>query len=302
MDTKFILSDKDMPTQWYNIQADLPRRPLPPPLHPGTKQPIGPADLAPLFPMALIEQEVSQERCIEIPEEVREVYRIWRPTPLFRARRLEKALDTPAHIYYKYEGAQPGGQPQAEHRRRPGLLQQEGRASSAWPPRPAPASGAAPWRMACNFFGLECKVYMVKVSYEQKPYRRSMMETWGASVVTPAPATETNAGRADPGRRPELAGQPGHRHQRGGRGRRHPRRHQVLAGQRAQPRPAAPDRHRPGGAEADGDGRRVPGRGHRLRRRRQQLRRPGLPVRARDKLDGKETRFVAVEPHVLPHR
>ena len=124
MDTKFILPEKEMPSRWYNIQADLPS-PLPPVLHPGTKQPIGPQDLAPLFPMALIKQEVSTERYIDIPEEVQDILKLWRPTPLYRAHRLEKALDTPAKIYYKYEGVSPVGSPQAEHRRRPGLLQHE---------------------------------------------------------------------------------------------------------------------------------------------------------------------------------
>ena len=171
--TKFILSEADVPTHWYNIAADL-KSPPPPPLHPGTHQPIGPADLAPLFAMELIKQEVSQERFVEIPDEVREVYKLWRPTPLIRARRLEKALDTPAHIYYKYEGASPVG----SHKPNTAVAQayynkQEGAK------RITTETGAGQWgtalAMACNFFGLELKVYMVKVSYEQKPYRRSMM-------------------------------------------------------------------------------------------------------------------------------
>src|ERR671935_217955 len=163
--TKFLLDEKDIPSKWYNIQADL-KTPAPPVMHPGTGQPIGPQDLAPLFPMALIQQEVSQQRWIDIPDEVRDLLRLWRPTPLFRARRLEKALDTPAHIYYKYEGVSPAG----SHK---------------------PNTAVA---MACCFFDLQCKVYMVRVSYEQKPYRRSMMETWGAQVV-PSPSPETQAGR-----------------------------------------------------------------------------------------------------------
>ena len=196
METKFILSEKELPGQWYNIQADLGAigGPPPPPLHPGTKQPIGPQDLAPLFPMALIAQEVSQDRYIDIPEEVQDIYRLWRPTPLQRAYRLEKALDTPAHIYYKYEGTSPAGShkpntatAQAFYNKQEGVT------------RIATETGAGQWgsalAMACAFFGIECKVYMVKVSYHQKPYRRSMMETWGATVV-PSPSQDTNAGRS----------------------------------------------------------------------------------------------------------
>ena len=206
MQTKFILSEKDLPTQWYNVQADLGPigGPPPPPLHPGTKQPIGPQDLAPLFPMALIGQEVSQERYIDIPEEVQEIYRLWRPTPLLRALRLEKALGTPAHIYYKYEGASPAG----SHKPNTAVAQafynkQEG------VKRITTETGAGQWgsalAMACGFFGIELKVYMVKVSYQQKPYRRSMMETWGASVV-PSPSQDTNAGRAILAQDPDSPG------------------------------------------------------------------------------------------------
>jgi tryptophan synthase beta chain len=192
MDTKFTLPEKEMPTRWYNIQADLPS-PLPPVLHPGTKQPVGPQDLAPLFPMALIQQEVSTERYIDIPEEVQAIYKLWRPTPLYRAHRLEKALDTPARIYYKYEGVSPAGShkpntavAQAYYNMKEGVK------------RLTTETGAGQWgsalAMGCNFFGLELKVYMVKVSYFQKPYRRSLIETWGASVV-PSPSPDTNAGR-----------------------------------------------------------------------------------------------------------
>ena len=190
--TKFILGEADVPAQWYNIAADLKTAP-PPPLHPGTHQPIGPADLAPLFPMELIKQEVSQERFIEIPDEVREVYKLWRPTPLYRAWRLERELDTPAHIYYKYEGASPVG----SHKPNTAVAQayynkQEGTK------RLTTETGAGQWgtalAMACNFFGLELKVYMVKVSYEQKPYRRSMMQVYGADVVA-SPSDGTQAGR-----------------------------------------------------------------------------------------------------------
>jgi len=189
---KILLEERDIPTHWYNIQADLPE-PLPPPIHPGTKQPIGPQDLAPLFPMALIQQEVSQERYIEIPEEVREVYRIWRPTPLYRARRLEKALNTPARIYYKYEGVSPAGShkpntavAQAYYNKVEGVR------------RLTTETGAGQWgsalALACRLFGLECKVYMVKVSYHQKPYRRVLMQVWGAQVV-PSPSPDTETGR-----------------------------------------------------------------------------------------------------------
>ena len=190
--TKYILNEKDMPTRWYNIQPDLPK-PLPPYLHPGTKQPLGPADLAPLFAMELIKQEVSQERYIDIPEEVQEIYRLWRPTNLFRAYRLEKALGTPAKIYYKYEGTSPPGShkpntavAQAYYNKKEGIK------------RITTETGAGQWgsslAFACNLFGIECKVYMVRVSYNQKPYRRIMMETWGAKCV-PSPSPDTKAGR-----------------------------------------------------------------------------------------------------------
>ena len=192
MTTKYLLSEREMPTRWYNIQADL-KTPLAPPLHPGTGQPIGPADLAPLFPMELIKQEVSRERWIEIPDEVRDILRLWRPTPLHRAHRLERALDTPAHIYYKYEGTSPAG----SHKLNTAVAQayynkQEGVA------RLSTETGAGQWgsalSQACSFFGLLCKVYMVKVSYQQKPYRRILMETFGAQVV-PSPSPDTQAGK-----------------------------------------------------------------------------------------------------------
>src|SRR6202140_4907720 len=190
--TKILLDERDIPTHWYNLVPDLPHPPAPV-LHPGTGQPIGPADLAPLFPMALIGQEVSQDKTIEIPDEVRDIYRLWRPTPVFRARRLEKALDTTAHIYYKYEGVSPAGShkpntavPQAYYNAQEGAkhLKTE--------------TGAGQWGSALAFagalFNLEVTVYMVKVSYEQKPYRRAMMETWGAKVHA-SPTNLTEAGR-----------------------------------------------------------------------------------------------------------
>ena len=193
MQTKFLLNESEIPRQWYNVLADFPWPP-PPPIHPVTHEPVGPEALAPLFPMALIKQEVSSERFIDIPEEVLEVYKLWRPTPLLRAHRLERALDTPAHIYYKYEGASPAGShkpntavAQAYYNKQEGI----GRLTTE--------TGAGQWgsalAMGCSFFGLELKVYMVKVSYHQKPYRRVLMETWGAKVV-PSPSTDTQAGRA----------------------------------------------------------------------------------------------------------
>ncbi len=192
---KFLLPESKMPTHWYNLNADLPAAgvELPPVLHPATGQPVGPDDLAPLFPMALIMQEVTTERYVEIPEEIQEVYKMWRPTPLYRAYEWEKALDTPAKIYYKYEGVSPSG----SHKPNTAVAQayynkQEG------VKRLATETGAGQWGSALSFaaqiFGLECKVYMVRVSYEQKPYRRILMETYGAQVV-PSPSPDTNAGR-----------------------------------------------------------------------------------------------------------
>ena len=200
---KFLLPEDRIPRAWYNIAADLPK-PLAPVLHPGTHQPIGPDDLAPLFPMSLIQQEVSQEREIEIPDPVRTVYAQWRPSPLYRARRLEAALDTPAKIYYKYEGVSPAG----SHKPNPAVAQafynkQEGTK------RLITETGAGQWgsslALACAFFGLECKVYMVRVSYDQKPYRRAMMEAYGASV-TASPSTETQSGRAILAQHPDSTG------------------------------------------------------------------------------------------------
>jgi tryptophan synthase beta chain len=201
--TKYLLTEKDIPRQWYNIAADMPN-PMKPPLHPGTGQPVGPDALAPLFPMRLIEQEVSQQRWIDIPPEVLDILSLWRPTPLFRARRLEKALGTPAKIYYKYEGTSPAG----SHKPNTSVAQafynkQEG------VKRIATETGAGQWgsalSLACNFFGIEAKVYMVKISYQQKPYRRMLMETWGGKV-TPSPSTETAAGRKILAENPDSTG------------------------------------------------------------------------------------------------
>jgi tryptophan synthase beta chain len=190
--TKFLLDEKDIPSKWYNIQADL-KTPAPPVLHPGTKQPIGPQDLAPLFPMELIKQEVSRERWIAIPEEIREVYRLWRPSPLYRARRLEKMLGTPARIYYKYEGVSPAGSHKPNTAVAQAYYNKKEKVS-----RLSTETGAGQWgsalSLACQLFGLQCKVYMVKVSYQQKPYRRIMMETWGAQVVA-SPSPDTQSGK-----------------------------------------------------------------------------------------------------------
>ena len=194
MDTiQYNLPQNRIPHAWYNILPDLPK-PLAPTLHPGTMQPIGPDDLAPLFPMALIMQGVSQEREIEIPDPVRQVYAQWRPSPLYRARRLEKALDTPAKIYYKYEGVSPAG----SHKLNTAVAQAYYNKIEGTK-RLSTETGAGQWgsalAMACAFFGLECKVYMVRVSYDQKPYRRALMEAFGASV-TASPSMETASGRA----------------------------------------------------------------------------------------------------------
>lgn len=194
MDTvKFQLDENQMPRAWYNIQADLPS-PVPPPLHPGTGQPITPDDLAPLFPMELIMQEVSQEREIEIPEPVRDIYRQWRPSPLYRARRLEKMLDTPARIYYKYEGVSPAGSHKPNTAVAQAFYNKE-----AGVKRLTTETGAGQWgsalAMASAFFGLECKVFMVRVSFDQKPYRRALIENFGATVSA-SPSPETAVGRA----------------------------------------------------------------------------------------------------------
>lgn len=192
-DTKILLAESELPRRWYNVLADLPSPP-PPVLHPGTLQPVGPQDLAPLFPMALIEQEVTAERWVDIPDEVLDVYRLWRPSPLYRAHRLEKALGTPAKIYYKYEGTSPAGShkpntavPQAFYNRAAGIR------------RLTTETGAGQWGTALAFaaaqFGLECEVWQVRASYDQKPYRKIMIETFGGTIH-PSPSPLTAAGRA----------------------------------------------------------------------------------------------------------
>ncbi len=214
---KYLLDESEMPRQWYNVIPDLPSPP-PPPLHPGTGQPVGPDDLAPLFPAALIAQEVSPDRFIDIPEPVVDVYRLWRPTPLFRARRLEKDLGTPARIYYKYEGRQPGGLAQAQHRRAAGVLQRRGGRDQAHhrDRRRPVGQRAGVRRRPCT--ASSCEVWQVRASYDQKPYRRLLMEAYGA-IVHPSPSDLTSSGRAVLAEHPDSAGQPGHRDQRGGRGR-----------------------------------------------------------------------------------
>ncbi|MBG50142.1 MAG: TrpB-like pyridoxal phosphate-dependent enzyme [Pseudozobellia sp.] len=200
---KFTLSENEIPENWYNIVADMPNKPLPP-LHPGTLQPIGPDALAPLFPMALIEQEVSTEKWITIPDEVRNIYSLWRPTPLYRAYGLEKALDTPAKIYYKYEGVSPSGShkpntavPQAYYNKLEGVK------------RITTETGAGQWgsalSFACQHFNIECDVYMVKLSYHHKPYRKSMMNAWGANVFA-SPTDLTEAGRKILAENPDSPG------------------------------------------------------------------------------------------------
>ena len=201
--TKHILDEERLPKHWYNIAADLPS-PVPPPLHPGTGQPIGPDMLEPLFPMALIGQEVSAEREIEIPEPVRDVYRQWRPTPLFRAHRLEQHLQTPAHIYYKYEGVSPTGSHKPNTAVAQAFYNKEAGVS-----RLTTETGAGQWGSSLAFaaahFGLDVDVYMVRVSYDQKPYRRALMETFGASCVA-SPSSETESGRAILEKTPDSTG------------------------------------------------------------------------------------------------
>jgi tryptophan synthase beta chain len=200
---KILLSEREIPSHWYNVMADMPN-PIKPPVNPTTGKPAGPEDFTAIFPMALNQQEMTTERWVEIPEEVRELYKIWRPTPMYRAYQLEKLLDTPAHIYYKYEGISPAGShklntaiPQVYYNKKEGIS------------RIATETGAGQWgssvSMACRFFGLECTVYMVKVSYNQKPYRRILMNTFGAEVIA-SPSDRTASGRSVLERHPESMG------------------------------------------------------------------------------------------------
>src|SRR5262245_19046234 len=201
--TKYVLDEDQMPTRWYNLIPDLPAPP-PPPLHPGTGQPVGPDDLAPLFPMALIAQEVTTDSYVDIPDEVLDVYRLWRPSPLYRARRLEKALGTPARIYYKYEGVSPVGShkpntavPQAYYNAAEGVA------------KLTTETGAGQWgsalAFACATYGVDCEVWQVRASYDQKPYRKIMMETFGATVH-PSPSDLTQSGRAVLAEHPDSTG------------------------------------------------------------------------------------------------
>ncbi len=201
--SKYVLTDKQIPSTWINVLPALPE-PMAPPMHPGTHQPLTPADLAPIFPMSLIEQEFSPRPEIDIPGEVLDIYRLWRPTPLYRARRLEKALATPAHIYYKYEGTSPAGShkpntavAQAYYNKKAGIR------------RLATETGAGQWGSAlafsCRLFGMDCTVYMVRVSYQQKPYRRLMMNAWGAEVFS-SPSDKTDSGRAVLAATPDTPG------------------------------------------------------------------------------------------------
>ena len=245
--TKILLEEHEMPTRWYNIVPDLPEPP-PPPLHPGTLQPATADDFAALFPKALIEQEMSAERYIDIPEAVLDVYRLWRPSPLFRARRLEKLLKTPAKIFYKYEGVSPAGShkpntavPQVWYNAQEGIR------------KLTTETGAGQWgsslAFACAQFGLECEIWQVAASYRAKPYRRTMMEIWGGKVH-PSPSTVTEFGRSLLAQDPDHPGSLGIAISEAvSEALKHPR-HALRAGQRAEPRAAAPDGHRRGGAAA----------------------------------------------------
>ena len=203
MERKILLSEKEIPEQWYNIIADMPNKPLPP-LHPGTLEPIGPEALAPLFPMELIKQEVTTDKYVAIPDEVRNIYSMWRPTPMFRAYNLEKLLDTPAKIYYKYEGVSPTG----SHKPNTAVAQayynkQEG------VKKISTETGAGQWgsalSFACQHFGLECEVFMVRLSYDHKPHRKVMMNTWGATVH-PSPSEATEIGKKILAEHPDTSG------------------------------------------------------------------------------------------------
>lgn len=203
MQTRFDLTQADIPKTWYNLLADFPE-PLPPPLHPGTRQPAPPEALGAIFPENLVRQEVSSDRWVEIPDPVREIYALWRPTPLLRAVRFERALDTPAHIYYKYEGVSPAGSHKVNTSVPQAFFNKE-----AGTKRLATETGAGQWgaslAMACKMFGLECNIYMVKVSYQHKPYRRMLMHTWGATVH-PSPSEQTEFGRKMMAEDPQCAG------------------------------------------------------------------------------------------------
>ena len=250
--TRFILNESDLPKFWYNINADSPVPPAPV-LHPGTMEPVTPDFLSVLFPMDLILQEISTERYIEIPEEVREIYKLYRPTPLLRARRLEKTLDTPAHIYYKNESVSPAG----SHKPNTAIAQAFYNKKSGTKALTT-ETGAGQWgsalALACNFFGLDLEVYMVRVSYNQKPYRRILMETYGAQVYA-SPTDRTNYGRSVLAESPDNPGSLGiaiseaveaAATSNGAK--------EIQSGLRTQPRAPAPDRHWRRSPQADGYG------------------------------------------------
>lgn len=276
---KIILPESQMPTQWYNIVSDMKNRPLPP-LNPATKEPVTLEQMSALFAEELMKQEMSTERYIDIPEEVQDLYKIYRSTPLVRAYGLEKALDTPAKIYFKNESVSPVGShktntaiPQAYYNYKQGIRHL------------TTETGAGQWgaamSMATQHFGIDLKVFMVKVSFNQKPYRKLMMNTWGADVYA-SPSEITAAGRAALAKNPNDSGESGHGDLRSRRnGAAKSSGYPLLFGFCFEPRTVAPDDHRRGGRETDGAVRGVPGRGDRLLRRRQQLRRHQLLVPAR---------------------
>jgi tryptophan synthase beta chain len=296
MTTKIVLDDADIPSSWYNILADMPHPPQPP-LHPATQQPVGPDDLAPLFATDLIMQEVSRERFIAIPDAVREIYSLWRPTPLYRAHRLEQVLGTPARIFFKYEGVSPAG----SHKPNTAVAQAYF-AQKAGTRRLTTETGAGQWgsalALACSFFGLECKVYMVRISYEQKPYRRSMMQAWGATVVA-SPSAETAVGRRIRTEQPDSLGSLGIAISEAvedaatrpdtnyalGSVLNHVLLHQTVIGQEAQAAMARLDMYPDVVIGCVGGGSNFGGL--------------ALPY-VRDKIAGKDVRIVAVEPSACP--
>jgi tryptophan synthase beta chain len=295
-DTKFLLGESDMPPAWYNILADLPE-PMSPPLHPGTGQPAGPDDLAPLFPMDLILQEVSTDRFIDIPQEVQDIYKLWRPTPLYRAHRLEKLLDTPAKIFYKYEGTSPAG----SHKPNTAVAQAFYN-KAAGINRLTTETGAGQWgsalAMSAAFFDMEVKVFMVRVSYEQKPYRRALMQAWGATCI-PSPSNETEAGRRILQQEPDSRGSLGiaiseaveeavtrdDTHYALGSVLNHVMLHQTVIGQEAQKQFELADTYPDVIFGCVGGGSNFGGL--------------VLPF-VKDRIDGKDLRIVAVEPTACP--
>ena len=296
---KIYLAERDMPRQWYNIVADMPNKPLPP-LHPGTRQPVGPEDLAPLFPMELIKQEVTTERYVDIPDRVREIYRLWRPTPLIRATALEAALDTPAKIYYKYEGASPSG----SHKPNTAVAQayyNAERASNASPPRPARDSGAPRCAWPAPSSGWNVIVYMVthqlrsealppldhaRPSAPSHPQPRATAPRPGGVFLAENPDSSGSLGIAiSEAVEARATGEPDTKYALGSV-LNHVLMHQTVIGQEAMKQME--------------HGGRLPGCGHRLRWRRQQLRRPGVSVPARQLIGGKNARCVAVEPASCP--